>query len=312
MIRLEKLTRKYGDTVAVRDVSVEIGRGEIVGLLGHNGAGKTTVMKMLTGYLEPTSGSVTVDGLDVVTRRTEVQRRLGYLPENAPLYEEMLVHEYLAMMADLRGVARAGQDAAVWNAARQTGLQRHLDKPIASLSKGYRQRVGIAQAILHEPDVLVLDEPTNGLDPMQIHSIRELIRALGRRSTVILSTHILQEVEAVCDRVLVMIDGTLAADDRLDALLRSDAVRVELSGATGAAAALAAVPGVSAVRPAAAAEGREGFALSAEGDPVPEIVALAAARGWRVHHVGREQRTLEQVYRALQQAHVEGRAGVAA
>ncbi|MCA9494247.1 MAG: ABC transporter ATP-binding protein, partial [Myxococcales bacterium] len=160
MIRIDKVTRKYGDNVAVRDVSLTIERGEIVGLLGHNGAGKTTLMKMLTGYLEPTSGTIAVGGADVVASRIEVQRQIGYLPENAPLYPEMLVQEYLLMMAELRGVPADRRPRAVALAAARTGLQQHLLRPIAQLSKGYRQRVGIAQAIVHEPALLVLDEPT--------------------------------------------------------------------------------------------------------------------------------------------------------
>jgi ABC-2 type transport system ATP-binding protein len=304
VIRLENLTRHYGDVVAVRGVSVEIGRGEIVGLLGHNGAGKTTVMKMLTGYLEPTSGRATIDGHDVVTERLSAQAKLGYLPENAPLYLEMHVHEYLTMMADLRGLPPDRHVAAVWNAARQTGLTAHLDRPIASLSKGYKQRVGIAQAILHEPDVLVLDEPTNGLDPTQIQSIRELIKSLGRRTTVILSTHILQEVEAVCDRVLVMIDGDLAADSRLADLLGSADLRVVLSDGDGAAR-LAAVPGVAAVEDAGSpAPGRRAYRVrSAGADVAADVVAAVTAAGLRVHEITRVQRTLQQVFEELQAAH---------
>ncbi len=306
MVRLTNLTRKYGDTVAVRDVSVEIARGEIVGLLGHNGAGKTTVMKMLTGFVEPTSGTASIDGLDVVDQRTLAQEKLGYLPENAPMYAEMLVHEYLRMMADLRGVSRDEQDAAVWNAARQTGLSEHLEHPIDALSKGFRQRVGIAQAIVHDPDVLVLDEPTNGLDPLQIQSIRDLITGLGKRTTVILSTHILQEVEAVCERVLVMIDGTLAADERLSDLLRSDTVRLVVSGIDGAATSLlGAVEGVVSVAMKGVSD-HAVFSMTTEAgqDPIPAIVSLAAVQGWNVHEVAPVTRTLEDVFKELQAAHI--------
>jgi len=168
MIRIDDVARHHGTIRAVDGISTEIGRGEIVGLLGHNGAGKTTLMKMITGYLEPTRGSIRVNGLDVVERREEAQRLVGYLPENAPLYPEMLVQEYLLMMAELRGVPRERAEHAVGRAVAATGLQDRLLQPIATLSKGYRQRVGIAQAIIHFPKVVILDEPTVGLDPIQI------------------------------------------------------------------------------------------------------------------------------------------------
>ncbi|MEM6926402.1 MAG: ATP-binding cassette domain-containing protein, partial [Myxococcota bacterium] len=238
MIRIEHVTRKYGDLTAVSDVSLSIERGEIVGLLGHNGAGKTTLMKMITGFLEPTSGTVNVGGSDVVVDRIAVQRQLGYLPENAPLYPEMDVGEYLAMMANLREVPADRLDRAVDVAIERTGLTRHVLRPIGQLSKGYRQRVGLAQAIVHEPNLLVLDEPTNGLDPVQIQSIRELITELGKDATVILSTHIMQEVEAVCDRVLVMIDGKLSADQALSDMLSSHTLQLSVENASNVASVL--------------------------------------------------------------------------
>jgi ABC-2 type transport system ATP-binding protein len=306
MISISHLTRRYGPLTAVDDFSVEVGRGEIVGLLGHNGAGKTTVMKILTGFLEPSQGSVSVAGVDVTMDRAGVQRQIGYLPENAPLYPEMLVQEYLCMIAELRGVRRENLNDAVVKAALAVGVEDHLVRPIAELSKGYRQRVGIAQAILHEPDVLVLDEPTNGLDPVQIQSIRELIRKLSQKSTIILSTHILQEIEAVCDRVLIMIEGSLVADEPLAALVASDVVRVSLRArAADVEARLSQLAGVRNVT-ARGVDPRDGdFAVwAAECEPgalaVGAIIEAARTEGWEIGAVAPESRTLESVFEELQ------------
>lgn len=306
MISISHLTRRYGPLTAVDDFSVEIGRGEIVGLLGHNGAGKTTVMKILTGFLEASAGSVSVAGVDVATDRASVQRQIGYLPENAPLYPEMLVQEYLAMIAELRGVPEGSVNDAVVKAALAVGVEEHLVRLIGELSKGYRQRVGIAQAILHEPDVLVLDEPTNGLDPVQIQSVRGLIRELSENTTIILSTHILQEIEAVCDRVLIMIEGSLVADEPLVELVASDVVRVCLgASATDVEARLSQVPGVRAVT-ARGADPRdhsfEAWAVACEAGPPPVsgIIEVARTAGWAIGAVAPESRTLESVFEELQ------------
>ena len=311
MISIRNLTRRYGSVVAVDDLSVEIERGEIVGLLGHNGAGKTTVMKVLTGFLEPSAGSVSVGGLDVSSDRAGVQRQIGYLPENAPLYPEMLVQEYLAMMAELRGVEPGAVPEAVGRACLAAGLEAHRISPIATLSKGYRQRVGIAQAIVHRPDVLVLDEPTNGLDPVQIQTIRALIVALSESTTIILSTHILQEIEAVCDRVLIMIEGALVADSPLRELVASDAVRLSLAdGAADVAGRLSGIEGVLSVtggEPDPRQRGYETWKVSCGPGttPVPAILEAAGAGGWKVGAVGPETRTLESVFQELQQERAE-------
>jgi ABC-2 type transport system ATP-binding protein len=215
MISVQGLTRSYGDQFAVEQVSFEIGSGEIVGLLGPNGAGKTTIMKMLTGYLEPTAGSIVIDNCDLSRQRRAVQQRLGYLPENDPLYPEMTVIDYLDYAATLHGIPKAERPLRLREAIEQTDLQRHATDAISTLSRGYRQRVGVAQAIIHKPKVLILDEPTNGLDPTQVHHMRELIRLLAQQATVILSTHILQEVQAICDRVIIIRQGHKALDARL-------------------------------------------------------------------------------------------------
>ncbi|MCB9686888.1 MAG: ATP-binding cassette domain-containing protein [Alphaproteobacteria bacterium] len=309
MIRIDKVTRKYGDNVAVRDVSLTIQRGEIVGLLGHNGAGKTTLMKMLTGYLEPTSGTIAVGGADVVANRIEVQRQIGYLPENAPLYPEMLVQEYLLMMAELRGVPADRRPRAVALAAARTGLQQHLLRPIAQLSKGYRQRVGIAQAIVHEPALLVLDEPTNGLDPVQIQSIRDLIERLGKTSTIILSTHILQEVEAVCDRVLIMIDGQLSADAPLQQLLQSRTLRISVREGTDLKATLGGMDGVVAVRREGPDADNDGYVawsvdLAEQSALGPNLLHTLQQKGLDLASFAPEHRTLEGVFKQLQREHV--------
>lgn len=310
MIKIEHLTRCYGSVEAVKDVSLEIQRGEIVGLLGHNGAGKTTVMKVLTGFLEPSVGRVLIDGIDLAEDPIAAQRLIGYLPENAPLYPESSVGDYLAMIADLRQIPAGEIASAVQRAARETGLADRLADPIHTLSKGYRQRVGIAQAIIHDPAVLILDEPTNGLDPMQIQTIRDLIKRLGKRTTIILSTHILQEIEAVCDRVLVMIQGEMVADASLDELVSSSDVVLGLARGTADAAAvierLERVDGVAAVRETdpVATDGAMNFRIACEDEShvVPAIIAACSESGWTIEGVAPERRTLESVFRELQES----------
>ena len=231
MIRTEGLTRRYGETLAVDSVSFEIDRAEIVGLLGHNGAGKSTIMKMLTGFLEPSDGTVTIDGLDVAVEPKRVQANLGYLPETLPLYPEMTVVDYLDYVTTLRNVT--DRPAAIRRALAATDLIGRATDVIGTLSRGFRQRVGVAQAIVHEPGILILDEPTNGLDPSQTQQMRHLIQSLAENATVILSTHIMQEVNAICDRVMILSNGRLAVDERLDALQESGRLRLETDAEAG-------------------------------------------------------------------------------
>ena len=309
MIEIRNLTRMYGDVVAVRDMTTSIGRGEIVGLLGHNGAGKTTAMKMLTGYLEPTSGSVSIGGADPSLDPIAAQRRVGYLPENAPVWPEMNVQEYLVSIARLRGLDADAIPRAVLTAAEDTDLVERLLQPISTLSKGLRQRVGIAQAIVHRPDVLILDEPTNGLDPTQIQTVRALIRRLGEKSTVLLSTHILQEVEAVCSRVLVMIGGRLVADRPIGELTASDKLRISLpSSATEARSVLSAVAEVSEVRELGTDPHRDDYVvynLDCGGQfPVEAVLDVVRKNNWPVGSIGPEHRTLETAFRELEREHV--------
>lgn len=213
-VKVENLTKIYGEQKAVNNISFDIKKGEIVGFLGPNGAGKSTSMKMITGYLPATNGKITVCGIEVNDEPLEIQKRIGYLPEANPLYMEMYVREYLEF---LTGVHQLGtkSESRIKEIIEQTGLQVEQHKKIGSLSKGYKQRVGIAQAMIHNPEVLILDEPTSGLDPNQIIEIRELIKTFGKEKTVILSTHIMQEVEAMCDRVIIINKGNIVADDSL-------------------------------------------------------------------------------------------------
>ena len=229
MIDVRSLTRLYGNTLAVEDVSFTIGNHEVVGLLGHNGAGKTTIMKMLSGYLEPSSGTVHIDGKCLSENARAAQQHLGYLPENLPIYPDMIVADYLDYVATLKGIAAIERMKAVREALEATDLAQQALSPIRILSRGFRQRVGVAQALLGQPNLLILDEPTNGLDPNQTEHMRELIKQLARRTTIILSTHIMQEVDAVCSRVLILSNGQLALDQNLADLKNSKALTLRTS-----------------------------------------------------------------------------------
>jgi len=234
MIEVKNLSRYYGDFAAVKDVSFTLRSGEIVGLLGHNGAGKTTIMKMLTGYLEASGGEISIDGQPLDSNQLSLRKNMGYLPESSPLYPEMIVADYLHYVAQLRGLSAQEQMKAVKKAIEQTDLAEKALEPISTLSRGYKQRVGVAQAILGKPKILILDEPTNGLDPSQIHHMRELIQSLGQSSLVLLSTHILQEVNAICDRVLVIKHGQLALDTNMQDLQHSNSIILDTNKAAAA------------------------------------------------------------------------------
>ena len=212
MILADNLVRRYGDVTAVDGVSFSIDTGQVVGLLGHNGSGKTTIMKMLTGFLEPTEGHIEIDGLSMNRDARAIQAGIGYLPENCPIWPDMSVVDYLDYQGCLHGVSEVQRGAAILKAIERTGLTDRATQSIRALSRGYRQRVGVAQAILHQPKIVILDEPTNGLDPTQILQMRELICDLAMQSTVLISTHVLQEVQAVCERVLILRNGQLALD----------------------------------------------------------------------------------------------------
>jgi len=229
MIQTKNISRRYGDFTAVDNVTFTITEGEIVGLLGHNGAGKTTIMKMLTGYIEPSSGEISINGEVFGVGTTKSQQLIGYLPENLPIYPEMTVMDYLLYCAQMRNIPAQDIDARVCEAISKTELASKALNLISTLSRGFRQRVGVAQALIHNPKILILDEPTNGLDPHQTQQMRRLIRGLAKQSTVIISTHIMQEVDALCDRVLILDGGQLAIDQSMEALRRSDSVALNTS-----------------------------------------------------------------------------------
>lgn len=220
-IKVSSLTKVYGTQIAVNNISFELKKGEIVGFLGPNGAGKSTTMKMITGYLPPTDGTASVAGFDVQQQSLEVRKRLGYLPEANPLYMDMYVREYLELSAGIHGLGKDTKPR-IAEMIQLTGLTREAHKKIGALSKGYKQRVGLAQAMLHRPEVLILDEPTSGLDPNQIVEIRDLIMEIGREKTVLLSTHIMQEVQAMCSRVIIINGGNIVADDKAENLQQQD------------------------------------------------------------------------------------------
>lgn len=302
MLEARNLMKTYGPLRALDDVSFSLAEGEIVGLLGPNGAGKTTTIKILTGYIQPDAGDVMIDGIDVLADPLAVQQRLGYLPESAPLYPELSVQRYLKMIADLRGIPAGEQTERISEAVIATNLTEHLVRPIGQLSKGFRQRVGLAQAILHRPKLLILDEPTIGLDPTQILDIRRLIKRLARYSTVLFSTHILSEVEAVCDRVIMLINGQVKADARLaDLAVTSDAVLVlqeQVAEATQALRALDLVRDLEAIR---SVDGFPAYRVSGhdQADLCPAIYTLARDRAWPVRELRRDVKTLESIFNNL-------------
>ncbi len=309
-ITVRDLTKNYGDQKAVDSISFDVKSGEILGFLGPNGAGKTTTMKIITCYMPQTSGTVEVDGLSTVDNSLDVRRKIGYLPENNPLYHEMNVIEYLEYAAQLHGMKRAQIAHRIREMVHVCGLEDVRHKDIGELSKGYRQRVGLAQAMIHEPDVLILDEPTSGLDPNQIVEIRNLIKQLGRAKTVILSTHILSEVQATCDRVLIINDGKIVADgtpEKLRADFRgSESLTLELqTGSTDPlvhiAPRLRSLPGVGSVELLGQQNGAARFELHVEkGVDVRESAfRMAVAEGWIILEMQRKATTLEEVFHKL-------------
>ena len=311
MIEVRNLTRQYGSFVAVKNVSFSIPQGQIVGLLGHNGAGKTTIMKVLTGYLEPTAGQVEVAGLDIESDRRKVQAKIGYLPERTPVYPEMSVVEYLEYVCRLRLVPELEIPDALRRAVSLTGLSEQVLEPISRLSKGFRQRVGVAQAIIHQPQVLILDEATSGLDPSQIEGMRKLIRDLSSSATVILSTHIMQEVEAVCDRVIIISRGEIAADSLLSDLRSGNALVVGFDQlepiVTPLLGKLAGVKSVQWLGQAGLVHRyRIELAGGSPEEVLPVVGRLAVERKWKLFQLGREERSLETVFREISVGSVGG------
>ncbi|MXZ56715.1 MAG: ABC transporter ATP-binding protein [Gammaproteobacteria bacterium] len=296
MLNADQLTRTYDTVVAAEDVSFEISPGEIVGLLGHNGAGKTTVMKLLTGFIEPNSGTASVDGINVQESPVAARANLGYLPENRPLYRELSVVDYLWFSATVRGIPKSHRRDSVERAVRDTDLSDRALDDIGTLSRGLQQRVGVAQAILHQPKALILDEPTNGLDPSQTQHMRELIRELAKEATVVLSTHIMQEVEAICNRVLIMRDGKIVVDELLEDLKEGNRCWLR-SSSEDADVRAALEPSTTVQR----IDGR--YLLSSKDDDtqcdIPSIVRELVAKDIVVNSIEPEKRDLEALFRSV-------------
>ena len=309
MIEVEGLTKLYGDYVAIEDISFKVNEGEIIGFLGPNGAGKTTTMRILTGFIPQTSGTAKVAGYDVFSQSLEVRRRIGYLPETVPLYTDMTVVSYLDYQGSLRGMRNPKRSNRIDDVIDRMKLEAYADTLIGRLSKGYRQRVGIAQAVLHDPEVLILDEPTIGIDPIQVVETRQLIKDLGKSHTVILSSHILPEVSMVCERVIVVNEGRLVAVDRPENLSMrlggADRMRLMVRGPAGeVAAALRQIPGVQQVeieRTAAANEQATRFVVvgRAGRDLREDIAATVVRRNWGLLELQPMGMSLEEIFLQL-------------
>ncbi len=301
-ITASNLTKVYGDQTAVDDVSFEMNTGEVLGFLGPNGAGKTTTMRILTCYLEPTAGTATVEGHDIHDAPEAVRRQIGYLPEDTPLYTDMPVIDYLRLSADLQSVPEAKIDDRIQEMMDVCGLGPERHKRIGELSKGFQQRVGLAQALLHDPPVLILDEPTTGLDPNQIAEIRELIKEIGKEKTVMLSSHILKEVEMTCDRILIIDQGRIVADGPTEELrqqfMGGTRLRVTVDAPSDAdvGGAFEDVEGVASVQ-----RTNGTYELAAEGDtePAANVFQLCADRGWVLTELTPIESSLEDVFREL-------------
>jgi ABC-2 type transport system ATP-binding protein len=302
MIKVENLTKRYAGVTAINNLNFEVEKGEIVGFLGPNGAGKSTTMKILTSYLPASSGRATIAGYDVFEQSVEARKHLGYLPENTPLYTDMRVGEYLRYRARLKGVTGRKVKQSVGDVLELCSLRDVERKLIGALSKGYRQRVGLADALVHDPDLLILDEPTIGLDPNQIRHVRELIKNLGGKRTVLISTHILPEVEIMCSRVIVIHKGKIRASDTAENLLKNQrtvgSMRIEARvGSDSAAEALQKLPGVRDV-----SVEKDGdysifqLRLEPDADPSEDVMRLAVSKNWTVRELYRRRPTLEDVF----------------
>jgi ABC-2 type transport system ATP-binding protein len=305
MISVRHLTRHFGSILAVDDVSLTVRRGEVLGFLGPNGAGKSTTMKMITGFLAPSSGTAVVCGADITDDPIAAKRQIGYLPEGAPCYPDMTPSAFLRFMAHIRGFRGAEARERIRTAIERTALESVLTQPIDTLSKGFKRRVGLAQALLHDPPVLILDEPTDGLDPNQKHEVRKLINVLAPEKAIIISTHLLEEVDAVCSRAVVIANGRVVADGTPGELAQRsrhhNAVRIEVTRpTTGVEAALARLPGVLAVEPADDDEGAALMVFPRDGRSiVADVADLARAERWDVAGLRVERGRLDDVFRTV-------------
>ena len=304
-ISVQHLTKTYGQERAVDTISFDVRPGEIVGFLGPNGAGKTTTMKVITGYLNPTEGTVLVDGMDVREDTLAIRHRIGYLPESTPLYREMVTYDYLEFIAAMRGIPKDQRGKRIRQMTMACGLHDVLGKKIDALSKGYRQRVGLAQAMIHDPPILILDEPTSGLDPNQIVEIRELIRNIGREKTVVLSTHILPEVQASCDRVLIIHKGEIVADGTPQQLQQSfEGAQQVLFRVRGNGDGVAEKMSAADIRvqEQRTEDNETHFVLSAKRDIRDELFQMTVENSWALRELYRQQGSLEDVFRQLTSA----------
>ena len=304
-IEVGGVSKFFGALAAVNNLTFSIRKGEVVGFLGPNGSGKTTTMRMLTSFYTPDVGSINIDGLDTKDHDIATRERIGYLPENNPVYADLLVSEYLDFVADLRGLTKRGRRENIAQTVEETGLQDVYSRPIGQLSKGYKQRVGLAQAIAHRPSILILDEPTEGLDPNQRLTIRDLIRSLGQDRTVMLSTHVMQEVETTCERILLISRGKLVADSPVKELLQRArgirTVHIEVEGSE-VEKALGEVPGVGDIERAEPIDGRKRYVITAQDNDVdlrPQIFQLAAKRGWTLWELREDRARMEDVFHML-------------
>ncbi|MCB9170204.1 MAG: ATP-binding cassette domain-containing protein [Flavobacteriales bacterium] len=304
-IRIEQLTKRYGPQTAVDEITFTVRTGEVLGFLGPNGAGKSTTMKMICGLLAPDHGTIQVGGRSVLEDPGPVRRHIGYLPENNPLYEEMPVLDFLRFTAKVQGVEASRIDERIREMVNVCGLDPEKHKRIGELSKGYRQRVGLAQAMVHDPEVLILDEPTSGLDPNQIVEIRELIREVGRAKTVIFSTHILPEVEATCDRILIINRGRIVADGSPEALRNQVQgrsvmrVRIEDGDRDNVQQALSALPGVALADPVTGTTDRFDLQCGADGEVARRVFRLCVDHGWALTELRPIESRLEDIFRDL-------------
>lgn len=307
MISVSALKKNFGAYEAVKQISFSIGKGEVVALLGPNGAGKTTTMRMLTGFYEPSSGKATVGGHDVQKNRKDVQALIGYLPESASSYPDMLVSEFLDFIAESRDMDKDAAAKGIEKAVKVTDLGKYLYSPIMHLSKGYKQRVGLAAALLHDPQVLILDEPTSGLDPNQIHEIRQLIRELSKEKTIILSTHILKEVEDTCERAIIIADGRIVLDEKLEKIQRMKegreswefALKGNQASALGKIQAILGGGENASVISTSDAETR--FTAETSGGFNEKLFALCVAEKWTLRELFMQKQSIEDVFARLTQ-----------
>ena len=304
-IEVNGVSKFFGELAAVNNLTFSVKKGEVVGFLGPNGSGKTTTMRMLTSFYTPDVGAINIDGLDTKDHDIATRERIGYLPENNPVYADLLVNEYLDFVADLRGLTKSGRRENIAQTVEETGLQDVYSRPIGQLSKGYKQRVGLAQAIVHRPSILILDEPTEGLDPNQRLTIRDLIRSLGQERTVMLSTHVMQEVENTCERILLISRGRLVADSPVkDLLQRAQGIRtihIEVEGAE-VEKSLESLDGVADIERNDPVDGRKRYTITADGydiDLRPDIFRLAKRRDWVLWELREDRARMEDVFYSL-------------